>query len=87
MFAVVVAWLAVLAVNVAATLLGSTARTGHRPTAGQRTGRFLSRSGPGLAVLAAVTVGASTGAWLPAAAGGAVAVTVVALVGLRLAPG
>ncbi|HYH24858.1 MAG TPA: hypothetical protein VD834_05890 [Blastococcus sp.] len=86
MFTVVMAWLAVLALCVAATLLGRTARTGRRPTTAQHAGRFLSRSGPGLAVGLAVALGAGTGAWLPAAAVGAVAVTGVAVAGLVLAP-
>ena len=46
----------------------------------------LSLSGPWLSVLAALGWAASTGAWIPAAAAGAVAVTVVAVTGLVLAP-
>ncbi|MGZ4506297.1 MAG: hypothetical protein ACXVX0_03500 [Blastococcus sp.] len=89
MFTVVVAWLALVAVTVAAVLFGQTARTGRRPgghRVRRRLGLFLSRSGPWLALLAAVGVGASTGRWLAAAAGGAAGVVVVALLGLLLAP-
>jgi len=89
-FTVVVAWLAVLALCVAAVLFGQTTRTARRRrrqrTRSARVGLFLSLSGPGLAVLFAAAGGAATGAWLPAAAAGAVGVVVVALVGLFLDP-
>jgi small-conductance mechanosensitive channel len=86
----VLAWLAAFAVCVAAVLVGQSVRTAprrrrRRPAA--RIGLFLSLSGPWLSVLAALGYGALTGAWVPAAAGGAVAVTVVAVAGLLLAPG
>ncbi|RBY94064.1 hypothetical protein DQ244_01475 [Blastococcus sp. TBT05-19] len=87
MLTVVAAWLAVLAVCAAAALFGHSARVSDsRSAAVQRAGLFLSRGGPWLAGLAAVGGGAATGAWLPAAALGAVAVTVVAVLGLGLAP-
>jgi len=89
-FAVVLAWLAVLAVCVSAFLFGQTARTAtrrfRRRARSRRAGLFLSLSGPWLAVLGAVGVGAATGAWLPAAAVGACGVALVAAVGLALAP-
>ncbi len=84
----VLAWLAALAVFMAAVLLGGSVRTAprRRPRRGAaRIGLFLSLSGPWLSVLAALGYGALTGAWLPAAAGCAVAVTVVAVGGLVLA--
>ncbi len=88
---VVLAWLAVAAVCVAAVLFGQTAhRRGarrRRRSRSARVGLFLSLSGPWLAVAAAVTAGATTGAWIPAAAGGATGVVVAALVGLTLDPG
>jgi hypothetical protein len=87
-FTVVVAWLAVLAVCVAAVLFGQTAhRRGtrrRRRSAGARVGLFLSLSGPWLAVLVAAAAGAVTGAWLSTAALGATGVVLVALVGLAL---
>ncbi len=89
MFTAVVAWLAVLAVGVAALLLGRSVRTAPRRRRRRRAARiglFLSLSGPWLSVLAALGYGALTGAWLTAAAAGAIAVTVVALTGLVLAP-
>lgn len=89
MLTAVLAWLAALSVCVAASFVGQSVRTaprrrGRRPAA--RFGLFLSLSGPWLSVLAAFAYAASTGAWLPAAAAGAVAVTVVAVTGLLLAP-
>lgn len=89
MFTAVLAWLAALGVCVAAVLVGQSVRVAprrrrRRPAA--RVGLFLSLSGPWLSVLAAFAYGALTGAWLPAAAAGAIAVTVVALAGLVLAP-
>jgi hypothetical protein len=76
---------------VAAALVGQTARTRparrrRRRSRAARIGLFLSLSGPWLALLAGVAVGASTGAWLPAAAGTAGAVVLTSLVGLTLRP-
>ena len=90
MFTVVVAWLAVLAVCVAAVLFGQTGRRPHRrrrrsPAA--RVGLFASRSGPWLGMAGAAAAGAVTGAWLQAAAVGAAGVVLAALVGLTLDPG
>jgi hypothetical protein len=86
---VVLAWLAVLALCAAAVLFGQTARTSRRrrprsPSA--RIGLFLSLSGPWLAVLGAAVFGLATGAWLLAAAAGALGVVVTAAAGLVLAP-
>ena len=89
MVTVVLAWLAVVAVCVAAVLFGQTARKAPRRRRRSRSGRvglFLSLSGPWLAVLAGVGVGALTGAWLAAAAGAAAGVLVTAVVGFLLAP-
>jgi hypothetical protein len=90
-FTVVLAWLAVLAVCIAAVLFGRTAhRSGARRRRRSRTARvglFVSLSGPWLAVVAAVAAGAVTGAWIPAAAAGGVGVVAAALVGLALDPG
>jgi hypothetical protein len=87
---VVLAWLAVLAVCVAAWLFGQTARTSRRSSRRRsgtgRVGLFLSLSGPWLAVLVAAGAGAATGAWLPAAAVGACGVVVASVAGLSLAP-
>jgi hypothetical protein len=87
---VALAWLAVLAVCVAAYLFGLTARTRRRRrrrrSVSSRVGLFLSLSGPWLAVLGAAAAGAATGRWLAAAAAGAIGVVVAALVGLTLAP-
>jgi hypothetical protein len=86
---VVLAWLATLAVCVAAVLFGQTSRAGRRRrrrTARARVGLFVSLSGPWLAVLVAAGAGAVTGAWLVAAAAGACGVVVAAVVGLLLAP-
>jgi hypothetical protein len=87
-FTVVVAWLAVLAVTVAAVLFGQTARSARRRrrSGAARLGLFLSLSGPWLVVIAAVAGGALTGRWLAAAALGAGGVAVVALAGLVLRP-
>jgi hypothetical protein len=88
-FTVVMAWLAVLAVCVAAALLGQNAhpvpRRGRRRTRA-RIGLFVSRSGPWLAVVVAAGAGARTGAWLVAAAAGACGVVVTAFVGWALHP-
>ena len=80
-FTVVLAWLAVLAVCVAACLFGQTARTlAPAPPATLRPdaiGLFLSLSGPWLAVARRRRRrSALTGAWLPAAAVGACGVVV-----------
>jgi hypothetical protein len=90
-FTVVAAWLAVLAVCLAAVLFGQTARTAsrrrrrrHSRTA--RIGLFLSLSGPWLALFAGVAAGALTGAWLPAAAAAASGIVLTALAGLLLRP-
>jgi hypothetical protein len=89
-FPVVLAWLAVLAVGVAAFLFGQTARTARRSSRrrsrAHRVGLFLSLSGPWLAVLVAAGAGAATGAWLPAAAAGACGVVAASVAGLALAP-
>ncbi|WP_167759181.1 hypothetical protein [Blastococcus sp. TF02A-35] len=85
MLAVAAAWTSVLAVCLAAALFGHTARL-SRPSVTQRAGLFVSRAGPWLAALGAASAGAATGAWLAAAAGGALAVVAVAVVGLGLAP-
>ena len=89
MVTVVLAWLGVLAVCVAAVLFGQTARSAprrRRRSAAGRIGLFLSLSGPWLAVLGGAAAGALTGAWLLAAAGAAAGVVVVSVVGLSLAP-
>jgi hypothetical protein len=86
---VVLAWLAVLALCVAAVLFGQTARTAprrrRRRSAVGRLGLFLSLSGPWLAVLVGAGAGALTGAWLAAAAGAAAGVVLTSVVGLTLA--
>jgi hypothetical protein len=86
---VVLAWLAVLAVCVAAVLFGQATRTAPRRRRRSRAGRvglFLSLSGPWLSVVVAAAVGALTGAWLLAAAGGACGVVLTAVVGYVLSP-
>lgn len=88
-FPVGVAWLATLAVTIGAVVFGRTARTGRRRRRRSRVARvglFLSLSGPWLALLGAIGAGVLTGRWLVAAAVGAAAVLVVALVGLLLDP-
>jgi hypothetical protein len=85
----VLAWLAVAAVCTAALLFGRSVRTTplrRRRAPAERIGLFLSLSGPWLAVLGAIGYGARSGAWLSAAAAGAIAVTTVAVAGLVLAP-
>jgi hypothetical protein len=85
----VLAWLAALAVCVAALLFGQTARTGRRrrrPRRGARLGLFLSLSGPWLALLSALAVGAVTGSWQTAAAVAACGAVVLAVVGFLLNP-
>ena len=89
MFTVVVAWLAVVAVCVAAVLFGQTARTAprrRRRRTRARVGLFVSLSGPWLAVLGAAGAGAVTGAWLTAAAAGACGVVLAAVLGLAMHP-
>jgi hypothetical protein len=86
-FVVALAWLAVLAVCVAAVLFGQAARTAprrRRRSRGARVGLAVSLSGPWLAVLLAVAGGALTGAWLRAAAAGAIGIVVAAVVGATL---
>ena len=89
MLTVVLAWLAALAVCVAAYLFGLTARgrrRRRRRSVAGRVGLFVSLSGPWLAVLGAAAMGAATGRWLVAAAVAGIGVVVAALVGLTLAP-
>jgi hypothetical protein len=86
---VVLAWLAVLAVCVAAFVFGQSVRTAPRRKRRSRAGRiglFLSLSGPWLSVLVAAAAGALTGAWLLAAAAGACGVVVCAVAGFLLSP-
>lgn len=88
MLTAVLAWLAALCVCAAAVLLGRSVRTAPRRRRRRRAARiglFLSLSGPWLSLIAALGYGAATGAWLPAAAGAAIATTAVALTGLVLA--
>jgi hypothetical protein len=89
-FAVVLAWLAVLAVLAGAVLFGQAARTAPRPRRPRprpaRIGLVVSLSGPWLVVLVAAGAGAVTGAWLTAAAAGACGIALVALVGVTLHP-
>ena len=87
MLIVVLAWLATLAVCVAAVVFGQSTRTAPRRRRRSRAGRiglFLSLSGPWLSVLAAAFVGWITGAWLAAAAAGACAVVLTAGAGFVL---
>ena len=89
MLTVVLAWLATLAVCVAAVLFGQSGRTAPRRGQRSRTGRIglvLSLSGPWLSVLAAAAAGAATGAWLVAAAAGATGVVLTAVIGFVLSP-
>jgi hypothetical protein len=86
---VLLAWLAVLALCVAAVLFGQATRAAPRRRRRSRAGRiglFLSLSGPWLSVLGAAAAGALTGAWLLAAAAGACGVVVTGLVGFMLSP-
>ena len=88
---VAVAWLAALAVCLAAVLFGQTARTAparrrRRRSRAARIGLFLSLSGPWMALLAGAGVGAATGAWIAAAAGAACGGVGTALAGLTLRP-
>jgi hypothetical protein len=85
----VLAWLATLAVCLAAELFGQTTRTRPRRRRRSGTGRiglFLSLSGPWLSVLAAGAGAAATGAWLLFAAAGACGVVLTAVVGFVLSP-
>jgi hypothetical protein len=85
----VLAWLATLAVCVAAVLFGQSTRTtprGRRRSGAGRVGLFLSLSGPWLAVLGAGAIAAVTGQWLLAAAAGACGVVLTAVVGFVLSP-
>ena len=89
MVTVILAWLAVLAVCVAAVLFGQSTRAAPRWRRRSRAGRvglFLSLSGPWLSVLVAAAAGALTGAWLVAAAAAACGVVLTALVGFLLSP-
>ena len=87
MVTVVLAWLAVLAVCVAAVVFGQFTRIAPRRRGRSRAGRiglFLSLSGPWLSVLVAAAAGALTGAWLVAAAAGASGVVLTAALGFVL---
>ncbi len=87
MLTVVLAWLAVLAVCVAAVLFGQSTRTApRRRSRVGRIGLFLSLSGPWLSVLGAAAAAAVTGAWLAAAAAGACGVVLTAALGYALSP-
>ena len=91
MVTVVVAWLAVLAVCLAAVVFGQTARSAprrrrRRRSRAARIGLFLSLSGPWLALLGGAGVGALTGAWLVAAASTACGIVLLSLAGLTLRP-
>jgi hypothetical protein len=86
---VILAWLAVLAVCVAAVLFGQSTRAAPRRRRRSRAGRvglFLSLSGPWLSVVVAAAAGALTGAWLVAAAAAACGVVLTAVVGFLLSP-
>jgi hypothetical protein len=90
-YTVVVAWLAVAAVCIAAVMFGQTARTAprrrrRRRSRAARLGLFLSLSGPWLALLAGVAAGAVTGAWLQAAAAAACGIVATTLTGFTLRP-
>ncbi|MCW2701397.1 MAG: rane protein of unknown function [Blastococcus sp.] len=91
MFPEVFAWLAVVALCVAAVVFGRTARRPgprrRRRSPSARLGLFVSLSGPWLVVVVAAGAGAFTGSWLPAAAFGAAGIVLASLVGLTLDPG
>ena len=85
----VLAWLAALALCLAAVLFGQTARLGprrRRRSRRRRIGLFVSLSGPWLALLGGALAGALTGAWLPAAAGAGIGVVLTAVAGFLLSP-
>ena len=86
----VLAWLAVLAVVVAADLFGQTARTAprrrRRRSRRRRIGLFVSLSGPWLVLLGGLGAGVLTGAWLAAAAATGAGVVLTAVAGFLLAP-
>ena len=90
MLTVVLAWLAVLALLVAAVLFGQTSRMStrrrRRRSRARRIGLFLSLSGPWLAVLGGVAVGAITGGWLVAAATAACGIVLTTMAGLVFRP-
>ncbi|HEV7187494.1 MAG TPA: hypothetical protein VGN28_06320 [Blastococcus sp.] len=89
MVTAVLAWLAVLALCVAAVLFGQTARLAprrRRRSRRRRVGLFVSLSGPWLAVLGGAAAGALTGAWLAAAAAAGAGVVLTALIGFLLSP-
>jgi len=84
----VLAWLAVLAVCVAAVLFGQTVRAAprrRRRSAAGRIGLFLALSGPWLVLVGAAVAGALTGGWIVAAAAGAGGIVAVEAVGSLLA--
>jgi hypothetical protein len=86
---VLLAWVAVVAVCLAAVLFGQTARTGprrRRRSRRRRIGLFVSLSGPWLALVGGVAAGALTGAWLTAAAGAGAGVVLTAVAGFLLSP-
>lgn len=85
----VLAWLAALAVCGAALLFGQTARTGRRRRRrrrGARLGLFLSLSGPWLALVCGLAVGAVSGRWVLGAAVAACGAAAVTVVGFLLNP-
>ena len=92
MITVVGAWLAVLALLVAAVLFGQTARTAprrrrrRRRSRAARIGLFISLSGPWLAAILGTVVGLLTQNWLAAAAVAACGIVLAALAGLSLRP-
>ena len=89
MLTVVLAWAAVLAVCAGAVLFGQTARTAprrRRRSRRRRAGLFVSLSGPWLAALIGVAIGAGTGNWLMAAAIAACGIVLAAVVGFTLRP-
>ncbi|SFE10092.1 hypothetical protein [Blastococcus tunisiensis] len=87
MLTVVLAWLAALAVCVAAVLFGQSTRAApRRRSAVGRVGLFLSLSGPWLSVLAAAAAAALTDGWLVAAAAGACGVVLTCAAGFLLSP-
>lgn len=82
-------WVAVLALTIAAVLIGRTAREvarGGRHPGRQRFGTTLSISGPLLVAGVGLVWAVLTGNWVPAAAGTAGALILTAGLGLALAP-